>query len=273
MTQDLASVGAGAFPAPESVQTIWEDWRKPLFAYIYRMVTHHQDAEDLLQEVFVRVLQNRQKFRGESKFQTWLFGIATHICLDHLRSKKRWRVDAQLIGEQETIADPKQVEQLTAVMTHPDFVFEIREHVAFCFSCVARTLEPDQQAALMLKEVFGFTGEEAAAMLEVSEPVFRHSLSEARSRMTGAYEGLCQLINKTGACWQCQGLRGFAQEPNRGADLVQIHVAEGMTVTAENLFEERLRIVRAADLEEGRGRPLHDLFYRDLAKREQARAE
>jgi RNA polymerase sigma-70 factor, ECF subfamily len=130
-----------------------EPWRKPLFGYIYRMVTLRQDAEDLLQDVLVRVLEGIRTYRGEARFKSWLFGIATHVCLDHLRGKKRWRVEAQLIGEQESIADPVKVEDLQKLMAQPEFSFEIREHIAFCFSCIARTLPPEEQAALMLKEV------------------------------------------------------------------------------------------------------------------------
>ena len=56
---------------------------------------------------------------------------------------------------------------------------------------------------------------EAAAILGVSEPLFRHRLSAERSTMIQAYDGLCQLINKTGACWQCRGIRQFAGGPSR----------------------------------------------------------
>src|SRR6185295_11567031 len=209
--------------------------RKPLFSYIYRMVTLRQDAEDLLQDVLVRVLQTLPSFRGEARFKTWLFGIATHACMDHLRSKKRWRVEAQLYGQYETEADENMIGELAALMHSPDFVFEMREHIAFCFSCISRTLEPDEQASIMLREVLGFSNQESAAMLEVSEPVFRHRLSSARSKMIGSYEGLCQLINKTGVCWQCKGLQEFAGPGHSAQDLVQISVAPGVEVTPDNL--------------------------------------
>ena len=111
----------------------------------------------------------------------------------------------------------------------------MREHIAFCFSCIGRTLEPDEQAAIMLREVLGFSNQEAAAMLEVSEPVFRHRLSAARSKMIRSYEGLCQLINKTGVCWQCKGLHEFAGAGHNGQELVQIDVAPGIDVTPESL--------------------------------------
>ncbi len=246
--------------------------RRPLLSYVYRMVTHRDDAEDIVQDVFVRVLEGLPGFRGASRFKTWLFGIATHVCLDHLRSKKRWRVEAQLEGEREADRDPPQIERLTSVMSQPDFIFDIRQHIAFCFSCVSRTLEPEEQAALMLREVFEFTAQEAAAMMQISEPVFRHTLSSARSRMIQAYEGLCQLINKTGVCYQCCGLREFALEKHRGPDLVQIEVAPGLKVTPEHLFDERVKIAREPRLGESPMREMHDWFFEAMSEREERAA-
>lgn len=249
-----------------------EPWRKPLFGYIYRMVALRQDAEDLLQDVFVRVLENIREYRGEARFKSWLFGIATHACLDHLRQRKRWRVEAQRIGEQETTEHPEQLAGLRELMSEPGFVYEIREHIAFCFSCIARSLSPEEQAAVMLKEVLEFTSEEAAAILRVSEPVFRHRLSDARAKMTEAFDGLCSLINKQGVCYQCAGLREIAVEKNRGANLVQIEVAPGVAVNSESLFEARAAIVRNTDLESGTTRAMHDMFFKNLDWREESRS-
>ena len=245
----------------EATEALLSPWRKPLYGYIYRMVTRREDAEDLLQETLVRAIERIPTYRGEAPFKSWLFGIATHVSLDHLRRKKRWRVETQLEGEARARADPERMAAVAAMMAHPDFSFEIREHIAFCFSCLARSLEPEKQAAIFLKEVMGFTAQEGASMLGCSEPQFRHQLSAARGSMIEAYDGMCQLINKTGACWQCRGLRELAPPRNQGPDLVQIEVMPGVAITPESLFEARLEIVRTADLEEGRTRKLHEDFF------------
>jgi RNA polymerase sigma-70 factor (ECF subfamily) len=256
-----------------AVGSLVEPWRKPLFGYIYRMVTLRADAEDLLQDVLVRVLENIREYRGEAPFKSWLFGIATHVCLDHLRHRKRWRVEAQLIGEREASEKPENIQYLMGMMRQPEFQFEIREHIAFCFSCIARTLPPEGQAALMLKEVLEFTSQEAAGILRVSEPVFRHRLSDARAKMIQDFDGLCALINKTGICHQCRGLREAAGCGHDGSDLVQIEVAPGVALNLQNLFDARLKIVRAADLEDGRTRTVHDMFYGSLTAREESRPD
>lgn len=257
----------------DALGSLVEPWRKPLFGYIYRMVTLRQDAEDLLQDVLVRVLENIREYRGEARFKSWLFGIATHACLDHLRARRRWRVEAQRIGEQESTEHPEQLVGLRELMSSPGFTFEIREHIAFCFSCISRSLEPEEQAAIMLREVLEFTAEEAAKILRVSEPVFRHRLSDARAKMTEAFDGLCALINKKGVCYQCAGLREIAGEQNRGPDLVQIEVAPGVAVSPDSLFDARAAIVRSVDLEGGRTRAMHDMFFQNLTTREESRRQ
>jgi RNA polymerase sigma-70 factor (ECF subfamily) len=248
--------------------TLLESARRPLFNYLYRMTARWEDAEDLLQDVHVRAWQSLDKFRGDSRFETWLYGIATHVCLDHLRKKKRWPVEAQLEGEREAEASEETLAEVSAALSRPDFIFEIREHIAFCFTCVSRSLEPEQQAALMLREVLGFGNEDCAAILRVSEPVFRHRLSAARGHMIATYDGLCQLVKKEGPCWQCKGLREFAPEPNRGADLVSIEIARGVPLTADSLFDARCRISAEADLAEGRSASLHRWFFQGIDDRE-----
>ncbi len=269
LEQELALVDQAQQGDEQAFAALVEPWRRPLFGYIYRMVTHRADAEDLLQDVLVRVLQNLPQFRREARFKSWLFGIATHLCLDHLRRKKRWRVEGQLEAEQAASQNEDAHNRIAATLAHPDFVFEIREHIAHCFSCVARSLDPEEQAALMLREVLGFSAEEGAKLMGLSEPVFRHRLASARQAMTTAYEGLCQLINKTGPCWQCRGLREFSPEANRGKDLVQITVKPGIAITSESLLDARLEIVRSADLEHGCSRPLHEYFFEGMTRQEE----
>jgi len=269
VAHELALVNRAQQGDEQAFTELVEPWRKPLFGYIYRMVAHRADAEDLLQDVLMRVLQHLPQFRGEARFKSWLFGIATHLCIDHLRSKKRWRVEAQLEGEKAAQQNEEAHLKILGTLSHPGFLFEIREHIAHCFSCVARTLEPEEQAALMLREVLEFTAAEAAKIMSLSEPVFRHRLSAARATMTGHFEGLCQLVNKTGACWQCRGLREFTPAKNRGEDLVQITVKPGVTISPESLFDARVEIARNADLENGKSGPLHTYFFEGITRQEE----
>jgi RNA polymerase sigma-70 factor, ECF subfamily len=252
----------------EALASLFTMWRKPLFAFVYRMVTRREDAEDLSQEVVVRALRGLASFRRDSRFKTWLFGIATHVCLDYLRNKQRWRVEAQMLAQQQGTKSSAHNQKLARVMSDPGFTFDIKEHITFCLACIGRTLEPDAQAALLLRDMFGFTAQESAQILQVSEPVLRHRLAQARSTMAAHFDGLCQLINKTGVCYQCRGLRDFCSEEHKGTDLVTIDVLPGVAKTPETLLQARLLIAKSADLEDGNSSRLHTLFFEWLTRQE-----
>jgi RNA polymerase sigma-70 factor (ECF subfamily) len=133
----------------------------------------------------------------------------------------------------------------------PSISFDVGQHIAFCFTCIGRSLEPQAHAALVLREMFGLQHEEAAEVLGVTESVYRHALSAGRAAMAAQYEGLCALVNKTGACYQCKALRELAPEGRQGPPL------PGGPLP----FEERLAQARAANADGGADQRLSDYFF------------
>ncbi|MEM7152312.1 MAG: RNA polymerase sigma factor [Myxococcota bacterium] len=232
-----------------------------LEAFAYRMLTDREDAAEAVQDALLKAHQGLPRFRGEARFGTWVFTILTRVCVDQLRARKRWRWDAQA----HTRADPDTshdavLEQLRAA----DGGFEAREHIAFCFSCVSRSLPPEEAAAILLREVFGYGNREAAKICGVSESVLRHRLSAGRVAMQDAFEGLCGLVSKAGVCYQCKGLRDRTPGPQQGEAL------PNLSGEREDSFRRRLTIVREADLEQGRAAALHRLMF-ELVKQTEAR--
>ena len=237
---------------------------RKLRALTVRLVGHPDDAADLRQEALVRAFQKLSTFRGDSSFSTWLLSIATHVCLDHLRARARWRVDAQPLAKDDCMAGVSPLHrELDAVTSDPGFHFDVREHIAFCFTCVARSLTADMEIALVLSDVFDFKDAESAALLGVTESVFRHDLSAARRHMQDAFDGLCALVNKTGTCYQCRELRDSTSEPRRGPEPPS---ASDLSGTSDERWRKRLAIVRDGNLEDGRTRALHDLLFRWIAQ-------
>lgn len=68
-------------------EEIYRTYEKPIFNYILRMVRDRADAEDLTQEVFVKIYQGLSDFRGDAKLSTWIYRVATNLCLDHFKKK------------------------------------------------------------------------------------------------------------------------------------------------------------------------------------------
>jgi RNA polymerase sigma-70 factor (ECF subfamily) len=84
-----------------------------------------------------------------------------------------------------------------------------REHLSVCFSCSLRNLGPEQAAALLLAEVYGFTVGEAAGILGATFGQAKNWIQTARARMQEKYAATCALITKQGVCYQCVELSEF----------------------------------------------------------------
>lgn len=227
-----------------------------LRGFALRMVAHPADAEELVQDALLKAHRGLPSYAGRSSLSTWMFSILTRCCLDHLRARRRWRWDAQ--HHTRVDADAPHDEVL-AMLAEPGAVYDAREHIAFCFSCVGRSLSPEEAAALLLREVFEFSNKEAAAICGVSESVLRHRLSAARHAMQDAFEGLCGLVAKTGVCHQCKGLRDSAPVENQGPALPSLPQGR------DARWRIRLDVVREADLLEGTSAALHRLMFRAVA--------
>jgi RNA polymerase sigma-70 factor (ECF subfamily) len=229
-----------------------------------RMVGHPDDAEDLLQATLLRAYLAIARFRGDAKLSTWLLSIATRVAIDHLRSH---RVSANAKMELRDLVHASA--ELAAVRDRmfESADFEVREHVAFCFACVGRSLPPDEQAALVLRDVLELSNDEAAAALEISSSVLRHRLARARTSMQTTYDGLCRLVSKQGVCYQCSGLREAFAPEHRGP-AVPVLAEEGERPA--RAWRRRLAVVNAVDPDQGAAQRFHDFLWRALEQLETA---
>lgn len=240
-------------------QTLVRQARKPLRTIVRRLVGHPEDTEDIVQETLLRAWDGIGEFQGKSRFSTWLCAIGTRLAIDHLRRQQRWRPEAQVAYANLCASSQEYgMEAMGAIMA-PEFSYEVREHIAYCFVCVGRSLPPDDQAALVLRDVMGLEAREAAKALAITDSVLRHRLSAARKAMTETYDGLCSLVSKQGICYQCKGLREAAPEARRGGPVPSI-----------DSLVERLAIVRGADIDAGKSQIMHDVFWQRTKEIEDA---
>lgn len=191
--------------------------RPRLRSVIRRMVGHPEDTEDVLQDTLLKAWQGIAGFEGASSLSTWLTSIASRSAVDFLRRQKRWRSEAQVAYANLCATSEQLSGEVIDQCAAPDFAFEVREHIAYCFTCVGRSLPPDEIAALVLRDIVGLSSREASNALGTSESVLRHRLATARKSMQERFEGLCALVSKQGICHQCKGLQMVAPEHKRGA--------------------------------------------------------
>ncbi len=184
--------------------------QRELNAYLCRLVIRPQVAEDLLQTTFLRCLEASDRLPDTDEgIRAWLFKVATNLAVDELRRHSTWREKMLLDLREATEADTVLIEQSKAMIGTPETKAIAREHLVACLACTLRNLPERKAAALLLKEIHGFTVEEVADLLDASTGQTKNWLQEARSYMTERYDTTCALITKTGVCHQCVELDGF----------------------------------------------------------------
>jgi RNA polymerase sigma-70 factor (ECF subfamily) len=171
-----------------------DDHRGELHAHCYRMLGSLHDAEDALQETLLRAWRGMPAFGGRSSLRTWLYKIATNVCMDALgrRSKRVLPIDygpssapAKAVGEplvESVWVEPYPDEALGLPdgPASPDARYEQREAVELAFVAALQHLPATQRAVLILREVLGFSAKEAAESLDPSVASVNSALQRAR---------------------------------------------------------------------------------------------
>jgi RNA polymerase sigma-70 factor (ECF subfamily) len=144
------------------------------------MVQHHENAEDITQEVFIEVFRSIGKFRGESRFSTWLYRITIQKSLEHIRNsrrKKRSGIVLSLFGQEHKVGVTSE-----NPFYHPGVKLENREQSAILFRAIA-LLPENQKTAFILHKVEGLPHTEIAEIMNNSIPAVESLIVRAKSRL------------------------------------------------------------------------------------------
>ena len=166
-----------------------EQYRRELTGYCYRILCSAFDAEDAVQETMVRAWKSLDRFEGRSALKSWLYRIATNVCLDALAGRERRARPMDLGPAQEplfeNLAELPEVTWITPLPT-PDELAEQRESLRLAFVAALQHLPPKQRAALILCEVLKWQATEAAELLETSVASVNSALQRARATLATA---------------------------------------------------------------------------------------
>ena len=228
----------------------FEIFQSELKSFLLRMTASVQDSEDIVQDTYIKAQNNLDSFRGDASLKTWVFAIAANLARDLLRAKKRWPENVTDICKEAALSNPQFFEEAMHIrQTSPQGHFEIKEHIAFCFTCVAKSLPLEQQITLLLREVYGFKVKEIAQIMDQTEAMVKYYLRVGRGKMIDIFEARCSLINKQGVCYQCTELNGiFNPKQDAQAELIKIQmVQDAQDESKDNLFDLRLKILQELD--------------------------
>jgi RNA polymerase sigma-70 factor (TIGR02960 family) len=165
--------------------TLVERHRRELHVHCYRMVGSFEEAEDLVQETFLRAWRKRESFAGGPGFRAWLYRIATNASLDAIRRSSRRVASLGSFAEVPWLQPyPDQLlDEVAPSDAEPDAVVVARETIELTFMAVIQLLPPQQRAVLILRDVLEWSAAEAAALLDTSVAAANSALQRARATL------------------------------------------------------------------------------------------
>jgi len=180
--------------APDLEQTL-EQHRRELTGYCYRMLGSSFEAEDAVQEAMVRAWRAYDRFEGRSALRSWLYRIATNVCLDMLSGRQRRALPMDLVSSSsgDSEAGPRLPEskwirpipdgRALPATEDPADVVESRESIRVAFIAALQHLPARQRAVLILREVLRWKASEVAELLDTSVVSVNSALQRARATL------------------------------------------------------------------------------------------
>src|SRR6187455_966350 len=166
-----------------------EQHRRELTAYCYRMLGSPFEAEDAVQEAFIRAWKALDKFEGRSALRSWLYKIASNVCFDMLGGRERRARPMDMGPAGEPVAENlRELPEVTWIepLPTPEDAAESSESVRLAFVAALQHLPAKQRAALILCEVLHWKAAEAAELLETSVASVNSALQRARATLESA---------------------------------------------------------------------------------------
>jgi len=180
------SAGVGNNSEPDLIQrclegdaTAWDTlvrvyWKR-VFNVAYKFVARFDEAEDLTQEIFVKVFRALPTFDRRASFETWLTKVSRNLCID--RYRRRRREEERFTDE----VDPDTI-QIDELVSRPDATLEQRDEIAMVRRALAK-LDPTYREAVALRDVHDLSYEEIARRLQLPEGTVKSRISRGRKEL------------------------------------------------------------------------------------------
>jgi RNA polymerase sigma-70 factor (ECF subfamily) len=194
-TTGVTQKSTEAPPSAEKFPQVADQYRRELTAHCYRMTGSVYDAEDMVQETYLRAWRAYDDFEGRSSVRTWLYRIATNVCLTNLENKGRRPMPtglgmpgAQARDELVEASEVPWLEPVPDVMVDvanvdPALVVGNRDSIRLAFIAALQHLPPKQRAVLVLRDVLRWSAKETATALDTTVAAVNSALQRAHAQL------------------------------------------------------------------------------------------
>jgi RNA polymerase sigma-70 factor (ECF subfamily) len=155
-------------------------YQSKVYALTYRYMGNEEDAYDMFQETFIKAYRSLPTFKGQSSFGTWIYRIASNVCLDELRRRKR-RIPTLSLDEPATTLDGNELEVEIADTSYSiDILYEQKE-LSSSIQEVLDQMKKEHKTAIILRDILDLSYEEMAEVMDCSIGTVKSRLSRARN--------------------------------------------------------------------------------------------
>jgi RNA polymerase sigma-70 factor (TIGR02960 family) len=178
-------VAAAAAGDESAFAALVERHRRELHVHCYRMLGSFEEAEDAVQEAFLRAWRRRDSFEAGTNARAWLYRIVTNACLDALRRSRRRLPSLHSFAEVPWLQPypDRLLDEVAPSDAQPDAVVVDRETIELTFLAVIQLLRPRQRAVLLLRDLLGWSAGETASVLDTSVAAVNSALQRARATL------------------------------------------------------------------------------------------
>lgn len=164
----------------EKFQELYEKYHEDLFSFLYYLVNNHELAQDLAQEVYIKVLKSYENFKGNSSERTWLFSIARNTAVDYFRKQAGWkkRIFSSFDWANQELVDPAPL---------PEEIAQKSEQAKSLYLCLEKC-SIDQKMVLVLRYLQTMSISETASALGWSESKVKTTQHRALKKVKGLLE-------------------------------------------------------------------------------------
>ncbi len=149
-------------------------WRK-VFNVAYKFVGRHDEAEDLTQDIFLKVFKSLATFDRRANFQTWLISVSRNLCIDHYRSVRKERESVDRAVDTDTLAPVSPDAGPIAALEHRDRVALLRDALA--------TLQPALREAVVMRDLQELSYQDIATRLDLPEGTVKSRINRGRTEL------------------------------------------------------------------------------------------
>jgi RNA polymerase sigma-70 factor (ECF subfamily) len=164
----------------EAFEMLMEKYQKKVFNIALRLLGNHDDASEVTQEVFIRIYKSIGSFKGESQISTWIYRIATNVCLDELRKRKRKWVMS--LDEEYHKENGDYIIQVEDNKPTPDVIME-QKTIKNAVNNAIDKLSEKYKLIIILRDLQGFSYEEISDMIKTPVGTVKSRINRARLQL------------------------------------------------------------------------------------------